>query len=179
MEAAITLPLFLLLIFGILEFGLVMRSYLSVASSTRDTARLATVKGADIATDYDIIQNVKRTLRGIPQGDILQVIVFKGSTVQSTTASGTLNSCRTSSQSNLCNTYTTSDLNRPATDFGCGGSSPDRHWCPTVRKTAVAGPPDFIGIYIKVRHKGPTMYANITKTVDDEVVMRIEPDKLT
>jgi hypothetical protein len=46
-EMAIVLPLFILLIFGIIEFGLLMRDQLTASNVAREYARIASVKPAE------------------------------------------------------------------------------------------------------------------------------------
>ena len=46
-EAAIVLPVFLLLVFGIIELGLAVARYNMLAEVARDGARMAIVHGAD------------------------------------------------------------------------------------------------------------------------------------
>lgn len=45
-EFALLLPLFLLLVFGIIEFGLLMKDYLTVSHAAREAARYASVMSA-------------------------------------------------------------------------------------------------------------------------------------
>lgn len=72
--------------------------------------------------------------------------------------------------------------------FGCltegphAGASPDRFWCPTVREDRRSGNggrgPDFVGIYIKVRHEWVTHMFGSGRDMDDQSVIRIEPRQL-
>jgi Flp pilus assembly protein TadG len=48
-EFAIILPLILLLIIGIIEFGLIMNSYISIQHASREGARVGAVGGTDLA----------------------------------------------------------------------------------------------------------------------------------
>jgi len=54
-EFAILLPLLLLLLMGILEFGLMLNSYLTINNSAREGARLGIVAGSDIEIKEMII----------------------------------------------------------------------------------------------------------------------------
>lgn len=47
-EFAIILPILLLILIGILEFGMILNSYLTIHSASREGARLAIVGGSDI-----------------------------------------------------------------------------------------------------------------------------------
>ena len=50
-EFAMVLPLFLLLIMGIIDFGWMFFNYISVANSARNAARIACVEYVDVAID--------------------------------------------------------------------------------------------------------------------------------
>ena len=54
-ESALALPLFLLLIFGTMEFGLAFRTYLTLTNTTRDAARFAATLGRDADADYQVL----------------------------------------------------------------------------------------------------------------------------
>ncbi len=47
-EMALILPLFLLLLFGVIEMGRIGHAYITVSSAVRAGARLATIGGTDI-----------------------------------------------------------------------------------------------------------------------------------
>lgn len=69
--------------------------------------------------------------------------------------------------------------------FGCvtsgphAGQSPDRYWCPGVRKDArsdnnQAGP-DYVGVWMKVNHAWVTRMFGASTTMTDQSVIQIEP----
>ena len=174
-ESALALPLFLLLIFGTMEFGLAFRTYLTLSNSTRDAARFASTLGKDADADFQIINEAVANLTGFKAGTIQKIIIFKATGPTSTTASGALAACRTGSVTGLCNTYLGGSISTNSANYGCNYTSPDRFWCPTSRKVAVADPPDYIGVYIEVRHTGLTGVIGMTRNFSDEFVMRLEP----
>lgn len=55
-EFAIILPILLLLVMGILEFGMMLNSYLTIQNLTREGARLGIVGGTDLEIHNLIIQ---------------------------------------------------------------------------------------------------------------------------
>lgn len=70
-EFAIILPIVLLLVMGILEFGLIMNSYLSIEHASREGARAGSVGGSDVdiqnavnsvLTDHDLNRLTIQTL---------------------------------------------------------------------------------------------------------------------
>ena len=60
-EFAILLPLLLLLIMGILEFSLMLNSYLTINNSAREGARLGIVAGSNIEIK-ELIDNISPNL---------------------------------------------------------------------------------------------------------------------
>lgn len=83
-----------------------------------------------------------------------------------------------------CNVYTGTDLNQPQTKFGCGTSPPtlDGAWCPSSRKVnqsqANGGPPDYIGVYVKLQHKYYTRLFGTSADLTGQTVIQIEPRSL-
>jgi Flp pilus assembly protein TadG len=60
-EFAILLPILLLLLMGILEFGIMLNSYLTVNNSAREGARLGIVAGSNLEIS-ELITNISPTL---------------------------------------------------------------------------------------------------------------------
>lgn len=60
-EFAILLPLLLLIIMGIFEFGLMLNSYLTIHNSAREGARLGIVAGSNSEIS-ELISNISPTL---------------------------------------------------------------------------------------------------------------------
>lgn len=173
-ESAIALPIFLLVIFGTLEFGLAFRTYLTLTSATRDASRFAATLGKDADADFQIVNGIIASTNGMHAGTIQKIIIFKASGPNSSVSSGALAGCKTGSILGLCNTYMGSISTNPA-DYGCNYQSPDRFWCPASRKVNLSDPPDYIGVYVETRHMGLTGVVGMTKNFSDEFVTRLEP----
>ncbi len=75
-EAAVITPVFALLIFGILEFGLTFRDYLTVSNASRDSARGASAFGDGLYADYNVIQIAKQSSKGFRPNEIQRLIIF-------------------------------------------------------------------------------------------------------
>jgi Flp pilus assembly protein TadG len=160
-EAALVSPLFFLILFGVLEFGGAFRDYLTVNNAAQSGARSGAIAGNDADADFKIVSAVRTDSASIPSGQLMRVVVFKAT--DSTTAVPT--ACTTapngiSTGANPCNVYIGSDL-RVANSSGWVDCSlttdPSRFWCPTTRKTAATatagnGPPDFLGVWVQVKH---------------------------
>jgi len=174
MEAAIGSILVVTLIFGIIEFGLAFKDYLSMSAAVRDGARLASTLGSTTSTDYDVIQQIKKRMVAVDSNQIERIVVFKASSPSSTIES--VNSgCKTTSITNVCNSYSTADLTRPSSDFVGTGAARDVAWPPGDREDTLSGPPDYVGVWVQISHQNITGLINVAESYSDEVVMRIEP----
>lgn len=179
-EAAFITPVFALLVFGILEFGLAFRDYLTVANTSRDSARGASAYGDALYSDYNVIQVAKQSSKGFRPNEIQRLIIFKATSVNSSihNPSNPANACLTATVGipGVCNVYGPSDMTRPKSDFGCKTTQNlDRYWCPTDRETSASGPPDYVGVYVRAQHNFITGLFGSGMTMTDEIVMRMEP----
>ncbi len=175
MEFAIVSPVLILIVFGIIEYGLLFRDYLTVANTTRTGARVGSAAGSIASADFEILQSLKQAAAALPggAGAIQTISIFKSSASGGELPSG----CQTGSVSGACNVYTSADLTRPITDFGCAGSAPDRFWCPTVRSDVQSAGLDYVGVYIETEHDFLTSMFGSSKSLEDTVVMRLEPKR--
>ena len=178
-EAALILPVLALLVFGLIEYGLVFKDYLTVANMTRAGARISASDGATAYADYDVLQAVKSAGNALGAGTLQYLVVFKASSSSSALPTG----CDTASQLHVCNRYQPSDLNLAKTSFGtCTADTTavlDGAWCPVLRANTLSGNsgagPDYVGVYVKVRHAFVTGLFGSARTITDTTVMRIEP----
>lgn len=176
-EAAFITPVLFFLLFSILEFGMAFRDYLAVANTTRDGARAASIYGNDLTADFDILQTIADASNVIDRRDIERIVIYEASgpnaVVPSTCANGT-------PVQGTCNVYTAAALDLAESEFGCRGDrNLDRFWCPTTRKTALTGtngPPDYVGVWIQVKHIWVTGLFGPSLTFTDSTVMRMEPE---
>ncbi len=174
LEFALVAPVLLLLIFGAIEYGMFFKDYLTVSNTTRTGARVGSAAGSGADADYQIIQAVKAAATALPGGatSIQQLSIYKSTSA----GGGPSATCQTtSSATDGCNTYTASVFSQPSTKFGCGAGSLDSAWCPTTRVDSQAVGPDYIGVWVKTTHPFVTRLFGSSRTITDDVVMRIEP----
>ncbi len=154
-EAVLVTPLFLLLIFGIIELGPFFLNWNGVHSAAREGARVASVDGAAPETDFAVLADVKERIRG-SIGGINYVIVFKATTSTDDPPALCVANARGggSGVDDLCNVYYTADFSRPVTEFGNGtGSAADFHWPAPERIDWSSGPVDLVGVHVNSEHK--------------------------
>lgn len=173
-EFALVAPVLLLLIFGAFEYGMFFKDYLTVSNTTRTGARVGSAAGSSADADYQILQAVKAAATALPGGSnsIQQISIYRSA---STGGAPTTTCQTTSSASDRCNVYTSSAFAQPVSKFGCGTGSLDSVWCPTTRGDSQAIGPDYIGVWVKTTHGFVTKLFGTSKTITDNVVMRIEP----
>jgi Flp pilus assembly protein TadG len=75
-EFAILLPLLLLLLMGILEFGIMLNAYLSINNSAREGARLGIVDGSNLEIS-ELITNLSTNLNA--ENLVVTIIPLEGS----------------------------------------------------------------------------------------------------
>jgi hypothetical protein len=175
------LPLFFLIVFGMLEFGFAFRNYLTLANGTRDGARTGTTAGNGATADYQILQAISSSMSAMSEDDIEQIVIFHADGPDDTVPAACTTIGAGSSTGSECNVYDTQDFDLDEDEFDCGGpgTAPDGGWCPTARRVAVNpphGPPDYIGVWIQVRYDYITgLFPGSGLTFDDTTIMRIEP----
>jgi Flp pilus assembly protein TadG len=162
------------LTFGLLEFGLFFKNYLTVANTTRTAARVGSSVGKSADADYQILQAIKGAASALPSGanSIQAISVYKA-----TAAGGDPpTACKSGpSAASFCNYYTASSLNLASTAFGGTSGKPDAYWPPTSRSVSQSAGTDYLGVWIKTTHGFVTKLFGTSRTISDTVVMRIEP----
>jgi Flp pilus assembly protein TadG len=200
-EAAFFTPVFLYIVFGFAELGLFLRTYITMSAALGDGARQGAIVGNTADVDYQMLQVIKRDLAAVPTSHIKVVVVFNAGTANAANppAATAPAACRQAGLATpvsltdtgaKCNAYT------PATDwaatdarlYGCTTVAPISNrsagWCPDGRLTAATsiagdGPPDYLGIYIRVDHGYLTGLFGRTKTVEQTIITRLEPQSLS
>lgn len=172
-EAAFVTPIFFMLVLGIAEVGLAMNDNLAVAHTVRAGSRVASASGNDIYADYGIIQAVKREISAVPRAQILKVVVYRANSYGQDPPEG----CKNASVTGQCNVYDVADFDREKGDWGCQtGENLDIAWCPTTRKVTQSGTgPEYVGVWIEVRHDWVTKMFGNHLILDDQSVIRLEP----
>lgn len=174
LEAAFVTPVFFTLIFGIVEMGLTMNDYLATANTVRAGSRVASASGDDVYADYGIIQAVDRESSALPRSSITRIVVYKatglGQLPTATCQAGT-------AVTGVCNVYTAAAFDAAKSSFGCVASENlDKYWCPTTRKVTLTGTgPDYVGVWMTVRHQTLTRMFVTVQTLTDQSVIQLEP----
>jgi Flp pilus assembly protein TadG len=165
-EAAIVLPVVMLIVFGIIEFGLAFKDALTVSSAVRAGARTASAEPRQATFNDDTAKAVERAVSALPNGAVEQLWVYKADGNGNPVDGGgsAFTSC------NTCAVYTwdtvTSKFVRQA--------GPD--WNPSTHNACVGDAShDAVGIYLKVNHDFVTGFFGQRIKLVDHAVMNLEP----
>lgn len=174
-EATFVLPLFILFVLALIEFGLVFHDKLTVGNMAQTGVRAAATQGNDLLADYHFVRALDRGAGAMDQDQIQFVVIYKAENPQSEAPSACLSG---TPQVGLCNVYRPEDFEAKKKDFGCDSNDLDRYWCPTSRKVAstveTGGPPDYLGVYVRTVHDNLTGFFGESFTLTDDKVMRME-----
>jgi hypothetical protein len=162
-EAALVIPVLLLLIVGLLEFGLAFKDQLGITSAVRAGARIAAAEPryANFATDAAAA--VAKEGSAVDFSGVQELWVYQADTSgHPVGAGGTFNSCTTN-----CVEFAYDSASKAFVESG--GS-----W-PASSQDACQGQQDSIGVYLKLKHAGVTTLIFTSLGLDSYTVMRLEP----
>lgn len=168
-EAAIVMPLLLLVVFGILEYGLVFRTTLSISESTRAGARVGVAQPRVEGYEETASAAVSGSLAsaGIPADDIEELVIYKANpNTGQTVAGGAPQDCTAD-----CWKFV---WNAGAQQFDLAPGSPtweasSQFACGSQDQT------DFLGVYVRANYTFITGFFGETMTMEERSVMRLEP----
>jgi hypothetical protein len=79
-ETAIVVGLLLMLVLGSFEWGIALRDWMTVSSSTREGARAAASAGRLVDADCRILEATASALQDIPSDEIVEVAIYRSDT---------------------------------------------------------------------------------------------------
>lgn len=161
-EFALISPLLFILALGIMEFGWLFRSYMTVNFATREGARAGALMGSMAQPDQQILRAITDTMVGMSFPDVLEVSIYN---------SDTRGDCITVGPNCQENAY------RPGTvDPWEPIFNRTNNWPPTSRHDDE--PTDALGVRMKYRHVFLINFlpgATGEMVIDDRSIMKIEP----
>jgi hypothetical protein len=161
------------ILFGIAEFGLAFRDWLTVSSATRSGARVGSAAGQDPAADILVLEAVDAAMSATDLSKVQEVWIFKATDDGGVAGGGTTNKYGRSSTS--CGWS-------PCPDPDLGGFSYGGGWTPASRNvtTGPGSDLDLLGVRIVFEHDWITnFFIGGTSTWTDDTVMRLEPQFFT
>jgi len=187
-EAALLIPILLVFVAGIVDFGIGLRTQTILQTSTRNAARAGAAAVANTTADQLILSTLQAGIQSSDQLEIVSVLVYEANTIDglpTTACRGLVPSGLTASGvANICNAYSAQQLavaaNNPASFVYANSTCTagwDRYWCPRLYRTAsLTGTVDPLGVYVRATY---APYTDVFGTGDfemtDHVVMTLEP----
>ncbi len=182
-EAAFVLPIFIMFMFGLVEYGLMAHAETDLNWSAR-TATLDLARNYEHElVDADVLRDVALEYSGAERSTILGVMVFRAEndgTASAACDTALLNLSPNSSSStgvsDWCNVYSGTIVTSVATGvgapaFGADCTVADRFFCPTERAALFDGT-NGIGVTIRVQHTNLTgLLPFMTRTLSESAVM--------
>jgi hypothetical protein len=181
-ELGLLLPLLILLAFGGLELSTTWVAGSRVHSATAQAARFGAASGDRPTTDRDLLVALRAALPPAELQHLDRVIVFKASSPSGTIPAACMKpfGSGTDATAMWCNSYSGATVRATSSlsMIGFGGSpgSKDAGWAPASRAASLQGPPDYIGLWVRVRHEGVTQTHFADLTITSRSVFRIQPD---
>lgn len=162
-EAAIITPIFLLLVVGILEFGLVFKDQLAVTSAARSGARIASAEPRNASFATDAAAAVAQEASALDSKTIKALWIYQAdSTGHPIGANGGFGSCSLN-----CIVFTWN-----GTSFVQSSGS----WDPMTQDACVGDPQHTsVGVYLDVDHPAVTKVIFNSIGLSSYTVMRLEP----
>lgn len=171
---AFVLPLLVLLIFGALEFGLMFKERLTIASAANSSARTGATMGTREAADIRILEALEAGLYDqVDVGVLISVTIFKADPI---TGAMTANrNIYSFDPVTPCKWDPCPDpYNGSPADFGTGT------WLPVDRDTELdpgGGGLDVLGIEVTYHHDAVTqVFSALDRDFAERALVRLEPD---
>ena len=171
-EAAIVLPVILLVVLGTVEIGMAFKDFLTVGAMSRDGARIAALSARDDASDCAVLKGIASLGT---QGDIDKIIdvqIYKAAE-----GSGTQGVTNYWTYTGLDPTECHTPLNPVIDGWAPGGLS----YLPSTRNTTIYTTPpplDIIGVRITTNHDWITGFPPFrgSFTINETTITRVEPE---
>ena len=170
-EAAIILPVLMMIVLGIIEFGLQFKDANSVTSATRVGARTASAEPRVSTFAQDAADATEPSLTALPRTSPQELWVYRAGPngLPCTTATGTCTESNFSGSCTACVAYTWNSGTGQWTQASSSWTWSDQNAC--------AGDPgmDAVGVYLKALHNTVSGLFGSTITLTAHTVMKLEP----
>ena len=183
-ECVLIFPLLMMISLGVFDVGLGWKASLTVSSAARTGARVASNLGVASSADKDSLASIAAALGSVDDSEIDVVVIYRSTAANGDVPAGCLTTAVRSAGGSAalrCNVYDVTGLNAAATSTAYNGncaSSRDRFWCPSTRANSqiLTAGMDFLGVYVRLNHDTKTKIFGATMVIDDQAVMRVEPN---
>lgn len=165
METALIVTVLLVLLFGVAEFGMAIRSKHGLAEATRAGARVAAALPRDADFNSAAANSVRAAvLDALPNGDVSRLVIYRANGDTGDPVSGTVDSCTE------CYTYVWDDATRDwVLQSGSQWLASSQWACGQIDQT------DFVGVHITASYDFVTAFFVDAIPLTSRTVMRLEP----
>lgn len=190
-ELVLILPLLVLLVLGLADFGFLWRQVSVITSATSSAGRVVSSTGGFRYADYEALRAVDGALSDAGRMNVDRVIIYQpgggGSVPEECLAiQPTPTSTAPAGVSGVCNVYSAAQVSEsdpggfgsPSLDDpACSPGSWDENWCPTTRVAPTPGvDPDDIGVRVDVSYTPLTGVLGVSEfEFSRESVYQVEP----
>lgn len=166
-EAAIITPLLLLLVLGIVEFGLVFKDKLAMASAVRAGARTASAEPRNAAYATDAAAAVANASTALDRAGVTKMWVYRADSAGRPAGGFAASSCTD------CVVFRWDSASQSFVQTKSDWAGSAQNACP--------GDPahDSVGIYLQTEHAAVSGLFFDTMTLDEHAVMALEPLPVT
>lgn len=166
------MPLLLLVVISIMEYGLAFKDYLTVSYLSREGARIGALAGDDSTADCAILTGLGELMTPGDLARIDYIEIYEAD--QSTGAQGATNRALyiDPNDPTQCTVPAAVGDGWTVTPIGAG-------WPPSARNTSVGTAPlDIVGVRVVLTRSWITGFGpfNGTATVDESTITRLEPE---
>jgi Flp pilus assembly protein TadG len=169
-EAVLIIPVFVVLIFGVIEWSFVLRDEAAVSSAARTGVRIASIPPGPTSTNItqptaDAIQHAGSAM---PKDNLEYILVYQANSGGFPLPDGnTTMTCAGAGKTCVKHTWSDSKdaFNRV-----------EGEWDPDLINTCVGdNNAQSVGVYVKAKHPMITGFFGSTRDIDDSAVLRFEP----
>jgi len=167
-EAALIFPVLILLVFGMIEFSLLLRDYVTVNSAVRTGARTASSEPRVATMPQDTADAIERAGSAMPKNNIDFIYVYKANDKGFPGANG--NTTMAGCPGTACVKFVWNDLaGRFNDDITGSWNATTINACPGDAQAQA------VGVYMQATHKAITGLFGTSFKVSDRAVMKFEP----
>lgn len=167
------MPVLLLVVFGILEYGLLFRTNLTISDATRAGARVAVAQPRNPGYQDVAADTVSGSLSsaGIPDDQIDLLIVYEADPTTGGLKGGGSSDAAIEACTTNCWRFSWDPVSE---DFVLDSGSPS--WPATDQEACGAeDSTDYLGVYVRARHVFVTGFFQDEQQLSERTVMRLEP----
>ncbi len=183
LEFMLVAPFLLLMAFGTAEMGLAWVANNRIEGSTSTATRIGASSGSLAEADRNILVSLQSSLPAEALANLDRVIVFKPTNADGGVPATCIKPAGSTDQTGVpgqCNTYSGATVrgvsSSSMTGFGGAPTALDRFWAPATRKDSLAGPPDYIGVWVRTTYGNQTNTYFGDFTITKTSIYRIQPD---